>query len=98
MLTQAQVRLRARVSERQELCRQIKEVVVEQMGLAAPPDWLTDDQLVIGGTTDVDSIDVIEVVVGLETRFGVRVADDQVTELVTVNRIADFVEAQRSEA
>jgi acyl carrier protein len=98
MLTQAQERLRARVSDRQQLCQEIKEVVVEQMGLAASPDWLTDDQLVIGGTTDVDSIDVIEVVVGLESRFGVRIADDQVTQLVTVNRIADFVEAQRSQA
>lgn len=98
MLTQAQERLRARVSDRQQLCQEIKEVVVEQMGLDTSPDWLTDDQLVIGGTTDVDSIDVIEVVVGLESRFGVRIADDQVTQLVTVNRIADFVEAQRSQA
>ncbi len=40
---------------------------------------------------DVDSLSMVEVVVAAEERFGVKIADDSVTDLVTVGDAVNFI-------
>lgn len=96
-MTPIQEKALERVRERQELCRQIKEVIVERMNLTVPPDWLTDDQPIFGRGMELDSVDAIEVVVGMEWRFKVSLTDDQMANFGSINKLADFIEAQRGE-
>ena len=59
----------------------IKEIVEEVAGIPAASIEMgknfTDD-------LDVDSLSMVEVVVAAEERFGVKIPDEQVTELKTV--------------
>ena len=66
----------------------LKEIVEEVAGIPAASIELgknfTDD-------LDVDSLSMVEVVVAAEERFGVKIPDDNVTELATVGDAVNFI-------
>jgi acyl carrier protein len=66
----------------------LKEIVEEVAGVSASQIELdknfTDD-------LDVDSLSMVEVVVAAEERFGVKIPDDAVTDLVTVGDAVNFI-------
>ena len=71
-----------------EVLAGIKEIVVEvagiDAGIIAMDKKFTDD-------LDVDSLSMVEVVVAAEERFGVKIPDDSVTDLVTVGDAVNFI-------
>ena len=66
----------------------LKEIVEEVAGIPAASIELaksfTDD-------LDVDSLSMVEVVVAAEERFGVKIPDESVTDLVTVQDAVNFI-------
>ena len=76
-----------------ELRGKIKEMLVSKLRLRMAPGEIGDDQPLFGGGLGLDSIDVLEIVAGLEKEFGVTVASQQEGEraLRTVATLADFV-------
>lgn len=66
----------------------LKEIVEEIAGIPAATIEMdknfTDD-------LDVDSLSMVEVVVAAEERFGVKIPDDSVTDLVTVGDAVNFI-------
>jgi acyl carrier protein len=66
----------------------LKEIVEEVAGVSASQIELdknfTDD-------LDVDSLSMVEVVVAAEERFGVKIPDESVTDLVTVGDAVNFI-------
>lgn len=71
-----------------EVLAGIKEIVEEVAGIPAASVEMeknfTDD-------LDVDSLSMVEVVVAAEERFGVKIPDDQVSELATVGDAVNFI-------
>jgi acyl carrier protein len=66
----------------------LKEIVEEVAGIPAASVELdknfTDD-------LDVDSLSMVEVVVAAEERFGVKIPDENVTDLLTVADAVNFI-------
>jgi len=66
----------------------LKEIVEEVAGIPAATVEMdknfTDD-------LDVDSLSMVEVVVAAEERFGVKIPDESVTDLVTVADAVNFI-------
>jgi acyl carrier protein len=66
----------------------LKEIVEEVAGIPAASVEMdknfTDD-------LDVDSLSMVEVVVAAEERFGVKIPDESVTDLVTVGDAVNFI-------
>lgn len=85
------------ISERQRLCSEIKKMIVEQLSLDINPSWITDDQPLFGRGLELDSIDTLEIAVGLQDTFDVTMSDDNMEYLGSVNKIADYVEMMRLE-
>ena len=42
---------------------------------------------------EADSLDLVELVVELEDRYGIRIPDDEAAKILTVGEAADFVSA-----
>ena len=66
----------------------LKEIIEEVAGIPAATvemDKNFTDYL------DVDSLSMVEVVVAAEERFGVKIPDDSVTDLVTVGDAVNFI-------
>lgn len=71
-----------------EVLAGIKEIVVEVAGISADDIAMekkfTDD-------LDVDSLSMVEVVVAAEERFGVKIPDEEVTNMATVGDAVNFI-------
>ena len=83
------------------LHRELKRFIVRRLRLEhVDPDGVPDDAPLVGGGLDLDSIDLLELVVGLEKEYGLKIAD--VVEgrriLASVKSLAEFVAAKRGSA
>jgi len=80
------------------LREEIKEMMVENLMLKVSKDEIADDLPLFGpGGLGLDSIDALELVVSLEKKFGVSVANSETARqaLASVNSIHDYVVANR---
>ncbi|MBQ9606185.1 MAG: acyl carrier protein [Lachnospiraceae bacterium] len=87
----------AYAKKRSETCEQLKEMIVQQLCLDIEPGFLTDDQPLFGRGLELDSIDSLELAVGIYDKFGVTIADGEVEVFSSVNYMADYVMANIEE-
>ncbi|HCA45972.1 MAG TPA: hypothetical protein DEP45_01075 [Armatimonadetes bacterium] len=81
----------------QQLKQQIKEMIVERLFLDADPAEMGDDENLMENY-GIDSVNLFEIVVGLEEQFEISFEDEDfsVDLFANVNSLADFVERKRS--
>lgn len=73
----------------------IKEMIVRRLKLKMSPQEIKDDTPLFGPNgLGLDSIDVLELVAGLQKEFGVVINDKAMAEriLISVNTITNFIE------
>ncbi len=84
--------------EQNSLKLELKNMIIEATGLEdITPEDIIDDEPIFGEGLGLDSIDALELVVALETDFGIKVTDAKVAREVfaSINALADFVEKNR---
>jgi acyl carrier protein len=83
----------------EELILQLKKLIIERLKLEeiSPEDIGTDDPL-FGDGLGLDSIDALELVLGLEKQYGVIIPDAEVGQQVfqSVRTIAQYVVDNRT--
>lgn len=84
-------KLKEKIDRRHQVLLEIKEELVDRLELDVEPEHIDDDTLLFGGGLGLDSIDAMEIIIGMQTRFGVMIPEDDVSTLRTVNTVADFV-------
>lgn len=79
----------------QDLKRKLKELLIERLKFEdmSPEDILDDEPLFAGGL-GLDSIDALEIVVMLESEFGIKVKNESAarTYFRSISSLAEFVE------
>lgn len=88
--------IRRRAAARRVLCVEIKEVIVERLDLPTDPNWITDDQPLFGRGLELDSIDALELAVGIDDVAEVEITDEQIGMFGSINRVVDHIEAHRA--
>ena len=82
-----------------ELEAELKQLIVDALKLEdiAPAD-IASDEMLFGEGLGLDSIDALELVVGLEKHFGVKVPNSEAAKqaLASVNALHDYVLANRA--
>jgi acyl carrier protein len=81
-----------------ELKSQIKRLIVERLKLEVDPASIDDAQPLFGEGLGLDSIDALELVLGVEQEFGVKIEDEEMgaAALSSVDSLADFVASKRA--
>jgi acyl carrier protein len=79
-------------ASREEIFEQVKEVLVEKLG--------TDESEITEAASfqedlEADSLDLVELIMELEDRFGVKIPNEDAEKIQTVGQAVDYV-AQRS--
>jgi acyl carrier protein len=76
----------------------LKEMIVERLFLSVEPDDIGDDENLME-TYEVDSVRLLEIVVGLEEVFDISLEDDEFSleRFETVKAIADLVREKQGQ-
>jgi len=76
-----------------ELKQTIKRLIVERLKLEMEPSEISDSDPLFGEGLGLDSIDALELVLGLEQELGVKIEDEEVgaEALSSVDTLAAFV-------
>lgn len=83
--------VRAYAKNRAALTHRLKETLIERLSLDKTPDEIPDDCLLFGIGLGLDSVDALEIVVAIESEFGIRVEDRDMREIRSINSIVDFI-------
>jgi len=78
------------------LKQQLKEMIVERLFLDVDPAQIGDDENLME-SYEIDSVNLFEIVVGMEEQFEISFEDDDfsVDLFATVSSLADFVAHKR---
>ena len=87
---------RAYAGQRMDLTHRLKETLIERLGLDRHSDEIPDDCLLFGVGLGLDSVDALEIVVAVEGEFGIRVGDDDMREIRSINSIVDLILSRRN--
>ena len=72
----------------EEVVDKVKEIIVEQLGVAEPaitPDASFIDDL------GADSLDIVELIMALEEEFDTEIPDGDAEKIVTVGDVVDYI-------
>ena len=78
-------------TKRKAVTSQVKNVLIDRLALDREAEDLPNDCLMFGVGLGLDSVDALEIAVAVEMEFGVRVDDDNIREMRSINAIVDFV-------
>jgi acyl carrier protein len=74
--------------DRQTAFDQVKEIIVEQLGVS--PDEVRDEAS-FQEDLNADSLDLVELIMSMEDRFGVKIPDEDAESILTVGNAVDYV-------
>jgi acyl carrier protein len=87
----------APVPELAEVRARIKRTLIERLGIQGlAPEDIADEEALFGTGLGLDSVDALELVLGLEQEFRIRVRSQEIGReaFASVASLADFVRAR----
>lgn len=85
----------------QTVKEQLKPIILNSLRITdLTPEDLHDDQPLLGGELEIDSIDILQLVLEIERHFGIKLVQDKFTpkDLESVNALAAIIESKVAEA
>ncbi len=83
--------LRQKIEERKAIIDVLKDDLIMRLNLPYRAEDLHEDVSLLGSGLGLDSLDALEVVLGIEHSFKVKVADDNISILRSINSIVDYI-------
>lgn len=82
-------------SDNAALKRELKQLIIDACNKEIAPEAVADDAVLLGEASvlQLDSLDVLQINVALQQRYGVRIDDSKHARRVmtSINALADFV-------
>ena len=88
------------MSDRAQMLAELKAMIVRECDKEEmDPSEIGDDERLIGGDLDLDSLDALQISMAVKENYGVRIegGPDARKALASINALADFIEAERSQ-
>jgi acyl carrier protein len=85
--------LAAKIERREDILRRIRKILIERLQVRREFDELDPDTPLFGAGIGLDSVDSVELVVSIETEFGLKLKQELSGRrfMRTINTMADMV-------
>ena len=90
--------LKTAVEKRIAVVEPIKEELIKRLNLPYQPEDLHEDISLFGAGLGLDSLDALEVVLCVENCFGIKIPDNNIAILRSINTLADYVLEQQQKS
>jgi acyl carrier protein len=77
--------------------QQLKEIIIAGLRIKdKSPEDLSEDQQLLGGDLEIDSIDILQLILEIERRFGIKLVEGEFDENAwqSIRTLAAVVEAK----
>lgn len=78
------------------ISRKIRKIIIDHMDLA--PDYELHSDLNLKDDVKADSVDVIEIIMAIESEFEIEIPDEILASLKTLGDLEKYIEKELSEA
>lgn len=86
--------LSEKIEKRKEILTALKEELIDRLQLEYSVNDIDDDTFLFGGGLSLDSIDAMDIIIGVQSRFDVLLPEGEIGSMRTINTLADFVQAE----
>ncbi|HUC27623.1 MAG TPA: phosphopantetheine-binding protein [Streptosporangiaceae bacterium] len=76
---------------RLRICSQLRRMIVDRLDLPIDADWISNDQPIFGRGLELDSVDTMELILGIESEFEVSLTEEDQVAFGSVGRLAERI-------
>ena len=76
---------------RLEISARLRRMIVDRLDLPIDPEWISNDQPIFGRGLELDSVDTLELILGIESEFDVSLTEDDRLAFGSVSRLAERI-------
>jgi len=87
--------MKEKINKRAEVINAMKKELIKRLNLPYKPEDMHEDISLFGAGLGLDSLDALEVVLCVEHCFGIKIPENNVSILRSINTLVDYVIEQK---
>ncbi len=85
------VEIKRKIEYRDSIIQRVKQDLISRLSLNYEAGDLHEDVSLVGSGLGLDSLDALEVILGIEQQFNIKIEEGNITILRSINTLVDYI-------